>query len=80
MSLDAPSASVEAFKDPAVAFSVVLNMRGTSVTVKYTGTLAGDTITGSTETPGRDGGEPMKRDWTATRGAAADAAAPAPAP
>ena len=60
--------------------SVTRTMGDNQVTIKYTGTIAGDTITGSMEVPGRDGGDPMKRDWTATRGAASDAAAPAPAP
>jgi hypothetical protein len=64
------------FKDPAIAFSVTRQMGDNSVTIKYSGTLDGDTIKGSITMPGRDGGDPTTTDWTATRGAAA---APAPA-
>ncbi len=60
-----------------IAFSVTREFNGNSMTTKYTGKLDGDTIKGSVERPGRDGGDPVKTDWTATRGAAA--AAPAPA-
>jgi len=55
------------FKDGAVAFSVTREFNGNSVTTKYEAKLDGDTLKGSTERPGRDGGAPMKRDWTATR-------------
>jgi hypothetical protein len=34
---------------------------------KYTGKVEGDTIKGSIERPGRDGGAATKTDWTATR-------------
>lgn len=54
------------FKDDAVAFTVTREFNGNKITTKYAGKLAGDTITGSTERPGRDGNV-MKRDWTATR-------------
>lgn len=54
------------FKDDAVAFNVTREFNGNKVVIKYTGKLDGDTITGSTERPGRDGNV-MKRDWTATR-------------
>jgi len=69
------------FKDPAIAFSVTRTMGDQTMTTKYSGTLDGDTIKGSIVMPGRDGGDPTTVDWTATRGAPADAApAPAPAP
>ncbi len=54
-------------KDDVIAFSVTREMGGNSVTTKYSGKLAGDTITGTIEAPGRDGGDPTKREWTATR-------------
>jgi hypothetical protein len=66
--------------DGTIAFSVTRKMGDNSFTTKYTGKLAGDTITGSIEIPGFNGGDPRKIDWTATRGAATDAAAAAPAP
>jgi len=62
-------------KDDTVTFSVTRSMGGNSVTTKYTATLSGDTLKGTIELPGMNGGDPRKTDWTATRGAAA---APAP--
>jgi hypothetical protein len=55
------------FKEGAVAFSVTREFNGNSVTTKYEAKLDGDTLKGSTERPGRDGGAPVKRDWNATR-------------
>lgn len=55
------------FKDDTVAFSVVREFNGNKMTSKYTGKLEGDTIKGSSERPGRDGGAPQKSDWVATR-------------
>jgi hypothetical protein len=55
------------FKDDAVAFTVTREFNGNKMVIKYQGKLEGDTIKGSTERPGRDGGEAQKRDWTATR-------------
>jgi hypothetical protein len=63
------------FKDDAIAFTITRNMGGNSITMKYSGKLDGDAITGSLERPGQDGGDPVKMDWKATRGDAA--AAPA---
>jgi hypothetical protein len=63
------------FKDDMIAFSVTRNMGGNDITMKYSGKLDGDTITGSFERPNPDGGDPVKADWKATRGDAA--AAPA---
>ena len=55
------------FKDGAVAFAVTREFNGTSFTIKYEGKLAGDTITGTSEFPGFNGGEATKREWVAAR-------------
>lgn len=55
-----------AFKDGTVSFTVTMEFNGNKRTTKYEGKLDGDTITGSSEAPGRDGNA-MKRDWKATR-------------
>jgi len=55
------------FKDGAVAFSVTREFNGNKVVIKYEGKLEGDTLTGTSERPGRDGGEPQKREWIAKR-------------
>ena len=59
--------SAASFKDGAVAFNVELDFNGNKFVTKYTGKLDGDTITGSVERPGRDGGAPVKTDWVAKR-------------
>jgi hypothetical protein len=53
-------------KDDQIAFSVVREFNGNKFETKYTGKLAGDTITGSTVFTGRDGAT-NTREWTATR-------------
>lgn len=55
------------FQDDVLAFEVVREFGGGKFVVKYHGKLAGDTITGTLEAPGPDGGEPMKLEWHATR-------------
>ena len=55
------------FKDGMVSFTVTIEFNGNKRTTKYTAKLEGDKLTGSTEAPGRGGGEPVKRDWSATR-------------
>ena len=55
------------FKDGAIAFSVVRERDGKKFTVKYQGTLAGDSITGTLELPGFDGGDSATLDWKAAR-------------
>ena len=55
------------FKDGVVAFAVTREFNGQSFTIKYSGKLEGDTIKGSSEFPGFNGGEPTKRDWAASR-------------
>jgi hypothetical protein len=49
-----------------VAFSVTRGTAGNKVVIKYSGKLAGDTITGTIERPGPKG-EPTKLPWKATR-------------
>ena len=55
------------FKDGVVAFTLTRERDGEKFVIKYTGKLAGDTITGTIDFPGFNGGEPMKLDWKATR-------------
>jgi hypothetical protein len=53
-------------KDDVVTFSVEREFGGNKFVSKYSGKLAGDTITGEIEAPGRDG-ETMKRPWEAKK-------------
>ncbi len=62
---DAPVTNAS-FKDGVVSFSVEREFNGNKFVTKYSGKLEGDKITGSAESPGRDGNV-MKRDWVATR-------------
>lgn len=50
-----------------ISFDVTREVQGNSFTAKYSGKVAGDTITGKVETPGRDGGEGRSREWEAKR-------------
>lgn len=69
---DTPIANATFDKDSgAIAFSVTRTFNDNSFTMKYSGKLDGDTITGTIERPNPDGGDPVKIDWKATRGAAA---------
>ncbi|MBI5770910.1 MAG: hypothetical protein HZA93_24240 [Verrucomicrobia bacterium] len=65
---EVPDMAIEeaSFKDGTVSFSVTREFNGNKFTTKYTGKLAGDKITGSSESPGREGGM-QKRDWNPTR-------------
>ena len=54
--------------DGAIAFAVERERDGNKFVVKYSGKLAGDTIKGTMELPGWNGGEPRMVDWNATRG------------
>ena len=54
-------------KDDEIAFDVVRDFGGQKFVVKYHGKLEGDTIKGTIEAPGHDGGEPLKLDWNAKR-------------
>ncbi len=55
------------FKDGAIAFATVVTYNDNKFSVKYTGTIDGDSLKGSIERPGRNGGAPTKTDWVATR-------------
>ena len=55
------------FKDGAIAFVTELTFGENKFVIKYAGKLEGDTIKGSIERPGFNGGEATKTDWTATR-------------
>jgi hypothetical protein len=55
------------FKDEVLAFSVEREFGGNRFTVKYNGTLAGDSIKGKVELPGFGGGPATTMDWNATR-------------
>jgi hypothetical protein len=76
---DTPITDASIKDDGTIAFSVTRSFGGNSMTMKYTGKVDGDTITGSFVRPGMDGGDPVTADWKATR-VTGDAAAPAPAP
>lgn len=53
------------FKDNMVKFNVVREFNGNKFTIKYSGTLSGDTIKGKSEFE-RDG-QAQSRDWEAKR-------------
>lgn len=53
-------------KGDAIAFTVTREFNGNKFVSKYQGTIEGDTIKGTSERPGRDGGT-TKRDWVAKR-------------
>lgn len=53
------------FKDNTVKFDVPLEFNGNKITIKYSGTLSGDTIKGKTEVEG--GNQSQPRDWEAKR-------------
>lgn len=65
------------FKDGVVAFTATREFNGNKFVSKYEGKLAGDTIKGTSERPGRGGGA-TKRDWLAKREVAAAATCGAP--
>jgi hypothetical protein len=54
-------------KGDEISFSVKRSFNGNEFVTKYSGKIDGDKITGKIETPGRNGGDPVSRDWTATR-------------
>ena len=59
------------FKDGTLSFEVTRERNGNKFTTKYSGKLDGDTIKGTIERPGRNGGDPVKTDWEAKRDKAA---------
>jgi hypothetical protein len=50
-----------------IRFDVVRNLDGKKYVVKYHGKIEGDTIKGTIEAPGLDGGEALRLDWNAKR-------------
>lgn len=54
------------FKDDTVAFTVTREFNGNKRVSKYQAKLEADTLKGSVERPGRDGGT-QKSEWVATR-------------
>jgi len=53
-----------------LSFAITRTIQNNERTIKYSGTVEGDTIKGKSETPGRDGGEARSRDWEAKKKAA----------
>jgi hypothetical protein len=53
-------------KEDMLSFVLELEFNGNNYVIKFSGKLSGDTITGESEFPGRDG-QSMKREWIATR-------------
>ena len=64
------SISNATLKDDAIAFEVLREFDGNKFTLKYQGMISGDTIKGTIEVPGMDGGDARKIDWNARRAAA----------
>lgn len=54
-------------EDDVISFDVVRDFGGQKYVVKYHGKMQGDTISGTIEAPGHDGGETVKLDWNAKR-------------
>jgi hypothetical protein len=54
-------------QDDVISFDVVRDLGGKKYVVKYRGKIEGDTIKGTIEAPGHDGGEGLKFDWNAKR-------------
>lgn len=54
-------------EDDVITFEVVRDLGGQKYVVKYRGKIEGDTIKGTIEAPGHDGGEAVKLDWNAKR-------------
>ena len=54
-------------QEEVLAFEVVRDFGGNKFIVKYRGKIEGDTIKGTIEAPGYDGGEALKLEWNAKR-------------
>jgi hypothetical protein len=54
-------------KGSEISFKVTREFNGNSRTTTYNGKVDGDTIKGKVEMPGRNGGDPISRDWEAKR-------------
>src|SRR5262249_11788011 len=54
-------------QEGVILFEVIRNLSGRKYVVKYQGRIEGDTIKGTIESPGHDGGKALKLDWNAKR-------------
>ena len=54
-------------QDDVIRFDVVRDIGGQKYVVKYQGKMEGNTIMGTIEALGHDGGEAMRLDWNANR-------------
>jgi opacity protein-like surface antigen len=63
---DTPIADAS-FQGGTIKFAVTREFNGRSFTTKYEGKLDEDTIKGTFERPGMNGGDPVKREWSAKR-------------
>src|SRR4051812_25914541 len=54
-------------RDDVIRFDVVRDLGGKKYVVKYQGKIEGDTIKGTIEAPGQDGGKGVTLDWNAKR-------------
>jgi hypothetical protein len=54
-------------QDDVIAFDVVRDFGGNKYVVKYRGKIESDTIKGTIDAPGHDGGVALKLDWNAKR-------------
>jgi hypothetical protein len=54
-------------QDGVIRFEVVRDVGGKKYVVKYQGQMEGDTITGTLEAPGHDGGAGVTLEWIAKR-------------
>lgn len=59
--------SEASLQDGMLKFTVTREFNGRSFTTKYQGKLDGDTIKGTYERPGFNGGEPVTNEWLAKR-------------
>jgi len=60
-------------QDDVIRFDVVRDLGGKKYVVKYQGKIAGDTLQGTIEAPGHDGGAGVTLDWMAKRATPAKA-------
>lgn len=61
------SISNASLQDGVIRFEVVRDVGGKKYVVKYQGKMKGDTIKGTLEAPGHDGGAGVTLDWIAKR-------------
>ncbi len=55
------------FKDDVLTFTVDREIGGNKFTLKFQGKVEGDTVKGSIEVPGMNGGDARKMDWNGQR-------------